>query len=80
MFATPVVNRRSLSIVALVLAALLLSGVAVTAQGPQPQGPHSASGRASPSDAGQQSGCRPLISDEPIDQPAVHGRQDTRQQ
>src|SRR5437588_4887441 len=33
-----VVNRRWLCVIALVLAALLVSGVAVTAQGPQPQG------------------------------------------
>src|SRR5439155_19209121 len=39
-----VVNRRWLCVVALVLAALLVSGVAVTAQGPQPQGVQAALG------------------------------------
>ncbi|HET6317619.1 MAG TPA: hypothetical protein VFG86_14250, partial [Chloroflexota bacterium] len=37
MFGRHVVNRRWQWVVALVLAALLVSGVAVTAQGPRPQ-------------------------------------------
>ena len=39
MFSINIVNRRGLWLVALVSAALLLSVAAVTAQGPQPQGP-----------------------------------------